>query len=51
MKYYLLVQELTARLVGALNLVASYTIRNNSDVPIGTEKTDTRSAISLEYAF
>ncbi len=45
------VTSITARLVGALNLVASYTIRNNSDVPIGTEKTDTRSAISLEYAF
>ena len=45
------VTSITARLVGALNLVASYTIRNNSDVPVGTEKTDTRTAISLEYAF
>lgn len=45
------VTSITARLIGALNLVASYTIRNNSDVPIGTEKTDTRTAISLEYAF
>ena len=45
------VTSITARLVGALNLVASYTIRNNSDVPIGTEKNDTRSAISLEDAF
>ncbi len=45
------VTAISAKLVGALNLVASYTIRNNSDVPIGTEKTDTRTAISLEYAF
>ena len=45
------VTAITARLVGALNLTASYTIRNNSDVPIGTEKTDTRSAIALEYTF
>ena len=45
------VTAITARLIGALNLVASYTIRNNSDVPVGTEKTDTRTAISLEYAF
>ena len=45
------VTSITARLIGALNLVASYTIRNNSDVPLGTEKTDTRTAVSLEYAF
>jgi putative salt-induced outer membrane protein len=45
------VTSITARLIGALNLVASYTIRSNSDVPVGTEKTDTRTAISLEYTF
>jgi putative salt-induced outer membrane protein len=45
------VTELKARLVGGLALVASYTIRNNSDVLVGAEKTDTRTAISLEYAF
>ncbi len=45
------VTSITARLIGAFNLVASYTIRNNSDVPVGTEKTDTRTAVSLEYAF
>ena len=45
------VTSISAKLIGALNLVASYTIRNNSDVPIGTEKTDTRTAISLEYTF
>jgi putative salt-induced outer membrane protein len=42
---------LKATLVGDLALVASYTIKNNSDVPLGTEKTDTFTAISVEYAF
>jgi putative salt-induced outer membrane protein len=42
---------LTAKLVGNLALVASYTIKNNSDVPPLTEKTDTYSALSLEYVF
>ena len=43
--------SVSAQLIGALSLVGSYTIRNNSDVPVGTEKTDTQTAISLEYAF
>ena len=45
------VTDLRARLIGGLALVASYTVRRNSDVLPGTEKTDTRTAISLEYAF
>ncbi len=45
------VTALSAKLVGNLALVASYTIKNNSEVPIGTEKTDTFTALSLEYAF
>ena len=45
------VSALRARLVGTLALVASYTVKNNSDVPIGTEKTDTFTALSLEYGF
>ena len=45
------VTDIRARLVGGLALVASYTVRRNSDVLPGTEKTDTRTAISLEYAF
>ena len=45
------VTSLSARLVGGLALVASYTIRHNSDVLPGTEDTDTRAALSLEYAF
>lgn len=42
---------ISATLVGDLALVASYTIRSNSDVPLGTEKTDTFTALSIEYAF
>ena len=45
------VSAVTAQLIGQLALVASYTIRNNSDVPVGSEKTDTFSAISLKYVF
>ena len=45
------VSSLSTTIIGALRLVASYTIRHNSDVPIGTEKRDTRTAISLEYNF
>ena len=42
---------ISATLIGNLALVASYTIKNNSEVPVGTEKTDTFTALSLEYAF
>jgi putative salt-induced outer membrane protein len=42
---------LSARLVRNLALVASYTVKSNSEVPVGTEKTDTFTALSLEYAF
>jgi len=42
---------ISATLVGNLALVASYTIKSNSDVPFGTEKTDTFTALSLEYGF
>jgi putative salt-induced outer membrane protein len=43
--------ELRAGIVGDIALLLSYTIKNNSDVVPGTEKTDTYTAISLEYAF
>lgn len=45
------VSSIRARLVGDFNLVLSYTIKQNSDVPAGAEKTDTQTAISIEYAF
>lgn len=40
-----------ARLLSDLALVASYRVRYNSEVPVGSEKTDRFTAISLEYAF
>ena len=45
------VTALSAQLVGNLALVASYTIKNNSDVLPLIDKTDTYTAISLEYTF
>lgn len=42
---------LSANIRESLALVISLTIKNNSDVLPGTEKTDTFTAISLEYAF
>ena len=45
------VSAVSAKLLEALNLVLSYTIKNNSDVPAGTEKTDTFTAINIEYPF
>jgi putative salt-induced outer membrane protein len=41
----------SARLVGNLALVASYTIKHNTDVLPTTEKTDTYTALSLAYLF
>lgn len=43
--------SLSAKLFGDVALVASYTIKHNTDVPPLTEKTDTYTALSLEYAF
>jgi putative salt-induced outer membrane protein len=45
------VSKLSSQIVGDASLVLSYTIRSNSDVPVGTEKRDTFTAIALEYAF
>jgi len=45
------VTALSARLFGDLALVASYTVKHNTDVPPLTEKTDTHTALALEYAF
>ena len=45
------VTALSARLFGDLALVASYTIKHNTDVPPLTEKSDRYTALSLEYAF
>lgn len=45
------VSAVTARLLQSLALSFSYTVKNNSDVPIGRDKTDTFTAINLEYGF
>jgi len=45
------VSAVRARLIGDLALVLSYTVKHNTDVPVGSEKTDTFTAISIEYAF
>jgi putative salt-induced outer membrane protein len=45
------VTALKADLWSDLAIVLSYTIKRNSDVPVGTEKKDTFTAVSLEYSF
>jgi putative salt-induced outer membrane protein len=45
------VTAISAKLLGDLALVASYTIKHNSDVPPLTEKSDKYTALSLEYSF
>ena len=45
------VSAVSAKLLGELALVASFTVKHNTDVPALTEKTDTFTALSLEYAF
>lgn len=45
------VSAVRARLVGDFNLVLSYTLKHNTDVPVGSEKTDKLTAVSIEYAF
>lgn len=45
------ITALTATLTGELALSVSYTVKHNSDVPGGSEKTDTATAVSLIYGF
>ena len=45
------ISAIKTSLIGNLALVASYTIKRNSVVPLGSEKSDTFTALSLEYAF
>jgi len=45
------VTELSANVYGALAMVLSYKVQNNSDVLPGTEKTDTFASVNLEYVF
>jgi putative salt-induced outer membrane protein len=45
------VTAISAKLLGDLALVASYTVKHNTDVSPLLEKTDTYTALSLEYGF
>jgi putative salt-induced outer membrane protein len=45
------VTELKLTIVGNLFASLSFTVRNNSDVPDDTKKTDTFTAVNLSYAF
>ncbi len=45
------VTKLTANIRGDISVVLSYRIRKNSDVPVGSVKTDTFTAVALEYTF
>jgi len=45
------VSAVRANLIGDFALVFSYTIKQNSDVPPLSEKTDKLTAVSIEYAF
>ena len=45
------VSRLSTRVMNDIALVLSYTIRNNTDVPVDRERRDTFTSIALEYAF
>lgn len=45
------VTSVTSQLLGELDLVVSYTVQRNSDVPVGLEKTDTYTTVSVQYNF
>ena len=45
------ISELKLSIVGNLFASLSFTLRNNSDVPDDTRKTDTFTAVNLSYAF
>jgi putative salt-induced outer membrane protein len=45
------ISKISARVIGDVSLVFSYTIKNNSDVPLDVAERDTFSSVALEYAF
>ncbi len=45
------ISAVRAKLLGDFAIVFSYTVRHNTDVPVGSEKNDKLTAISLELAF
>ena len=50
-RYTETVTKLTANIRDSFSVVLSYTIQNNSDIPAGTVKRDTFTAVALEYTF
>lgn len=49
--YFESISAIRSHLFSTLAVVASYTIKNNSTVPLGNENRDTYTAISIEYGF
>lgn len=45
------VSAITAQIVGAMAMKASFTLRHDSSPPAGTEKTDRQTALTLVYSF
>ena len=45
------VTSLTAHVADSLAMKATLTVKNTSDVPVGKDKTDTETAVSLVYSF
>ena len=45
------IAALKTSLFGNVSAVVAYTVRNNSDVPAGSRRTDTITSIALEYGF
>jgi putative salt-induced outer membrane protein len=45
------VSKLSAKVWGNLAAVFAYTIKHNSDVPVGIQKKDTFTSVALEYSF
>ncbi len=45
------VSSLKLAVIGSVFANLGFTVKNNSDVPVGTEKTDTISSVSLSYEF
>lgn len=43
--------RLTLKIIKNLSLVAAYTIKHNSQVPVNTYNTDAYTSVSVEYAF
>jgi len=49
--YTMSLSTLESQLVGNLGMVLSYRVDNNSKVPAGSDKTDTRTMLALGYKF